>query len=309
MSEIQSSNFSETAASNNAATPNGWPEGQAPSTVNDCARELMAAIKRDWNRSRVTTASTGSDPAYVVTYTNAPTLTNGMIYAFKSNFANLGAATLNINSLGALAIRKGDGTTALAANDILSGQHVLVSYDSTDNFFRLLTPPGTAIAAASATASGIIELATDAEVQTGTDTVRAVTPAGLTAKEGIAGSWFANTANRLLTTDIVWGDAAEVTLTDAATIAVDFATFINAVVTLGGNRAMGNPTNEKVGQSGYIRIVQDGTGTRTLSYGTDWEFAGGVAPVLSTPAASQDLLFYQIVATNRIFASLVKAIA
>lgn len=41
------STWSTTAASNNAATPDGWPEGQAPSTVNNCGREMMAAI-RTW---------------------------------------------------------------------------------------------------------------------------------------------------------------------------------------------------------------------------------------------------------------------
>ena len=38
-------NWSTTAASNNSAPPNGWPEGQAPSTVNDCARQMMADIR------------------------------------------------------------------------------------------------------------------------------------------------------------------------------------------------------------------------------------------------------------------------
>lgn len=37
--------WSTAAGSNNAATPDGWPEGQLPSTVNDCAREMMAAIR------------------------------------------------------------------------------------------------------------------------------------------------------------------------------------------------------------------------------------------------------------------------
>lgn len=37
--------WSTTAASNNATPPDGWPEGQAPSTVNDCAREMMASIR------------------------------------------------------------------------------------------------------------------------------------------------------------------------------------------------------------------------------------------------------------------------
>src|ERR1700676_3162320 len=36
--------WSQTAASNSATPPDGWPEGQAPSTVNDCAREMMAQI-------------------------------------------------------------------------------------------------------------------------------------------------------------------------------------------------------------------------------------------------------------------------
>ena len=130
-----------------------------------------------------------------------------------------------------------------------------------------------------------------------------------TAAYATSAQYRANTASLTLQTDAVWSAAAEVTLTDAATITVDMSTFINAVVTLGGNRTLGNPTNEKVGQSGVIRIVQDATGSRTLSYGTDWEFAGGTAPTLSTAANTQDLLFYHVIATDRIYASLVKATA
>lgn len=37
--------WSTTAGNNNNTPPDGWPEGQAPSTVNDCAREMMAAIR------------------------------------------------------------------------------------------------------------------------------------------------------------------------------------------------------------------------------------------------------------------------
>lgn len=112
-----------------------------------------------------------------------------------------------------------------------------------------------------------------------------------------------------LTPEQVWDAAAEVTLTDAATVAVDLSTGINFVLTLGGNRTLGNPSNQKVGQCGVIRIVQDGTGTRTLSYSSDWEFASGSAPVLSTTAADQDLLFYHVIATDRVFGALVKDIS
>lgn len=44
MSDISS--WSTTAGSNNSSPPNGWPEGMAPSGVNDCGREVMAAVRR-----------------------------------------------------------------------------------------------------------------------------------------------------------------------------------------------------------------------------------------------------------------------
>jgi hypothetical protein len=118
----------------------------------------------------------------------------------------------------------------------------------------------------------------------------------------------AATADKALTADNVYSAAAEVTLADAATVAVDMATFINGVVTLAGNRTLGQPSNTKVGQSGVIRIVQDGTGSRTLAYHADWKFAGGVDPTLSTAAGAEDLLFYQVIGANKIYANLVKAI-
>jgi hypothetical protein len=90
---------------------------------------------------------------------------------------------------------------------------------------------------------------------------------------------------------------------------VDMATFINAKVTLGGNRALGQPSNTTVGQCGVIRIIQDGTGSRTLTYNADWKFAGGTDPTLTTTASATDLLFYQVIAANVIYATLVKAIA
>jgi hypothetical protein len=83
-----------------------------------------------------------------------------------------------------------------------------------------------------------------------------------------------------------------VSLTDGATIAVDFNTGQNFAVQLGGNRTLGNPTNCVPGQTGSAFIIQDGTGGRTLSYGSNWEFAGGTAPTLSTAAAAVDRLDY-----------------
>jgi len=84
------------------------------------------------------------------------------------------------------------------------------------------------------------------------------------------------------------------TLTDGATITPDFGDNQNFTVTLAGNRTLANPSNKVVGQTGSIFIVQDSTGSRTLSYGTDYEFAGGTAPTLTTTASAVDRIDYII---------------
>ena len=84
------------------------------------------------------------------------------------------------------------------------------------------------------------------------------------------------------------------TLTDGATITPDFGANQNFTVTLAGNRTLANPSNKVVGQTGSIFIVQDSTGSRTLSYGTDYEFAGGTAPTLTTTASAVDRIDYVV---------------
>jgi len=116
-------------------------------------------------------------------------------------------------------------------------------------------------------------------------------------------------ADKLLESDAVYDAADEVTLTDAATISVDGSTFINAVVTLGGNRTLGTMQNPVKNRTGRIRVVQDNAGSRTLAYHGDYEFAGGSAPVLSTAANAQDILYYDVIASGRILISAIKAIS
>lgn len=105
--------------------------------------------------------------------------------------------------------------------------------------------------------------------------------------------------NRLLSPGDTYNALAEVTLTDAATIAVDMSTFINGVVTLGGNRTLGNPTNAKPGQTGRIRFIQDGTGTRTLTVSSNWKRSGG-ALALSTAPGTIDILRYDVISSTYI---------
>ena len=94
-------------------------------------------------------------------------------------------------------------------------------------------------------------------------------------------------------------------LTDGASITPDFSATNNYSVTLGGNRTLENPTNITAGQSGCIFIAQDGTGSRTLAFGTYWDFPGGTAPTLTTTASAVDLLVYTVRTTTSIQANLI----
>lgn len=117
-----------------------------------------------------------------------------------------------------------------------------------------------------------------------------------------------NTADKVLTTDEVWSSAATVALVDAPTVTIDMATAFNFSLAITANRTLDNPTNPKVGQSGFIQITQDATGSRTLAYGANWKFANGTAPALSTAANAVDVLFYQVISATRIIANLVKGV-
>lgn len=98
------------------------------------------------------------------------------------------------------------------------------------------------------------------------------------------------------------------TLVDGATVIPIFASNNNFTITLGGNRAMANPTGPILGQSGVISIVQDSTGGRTLTWGNTWKFQGNVAPTLSTSANAVDLLVYYVRTTSNISVQLINNI-
>jgi hypothetical protein len=88
--------------------------------------------------------------------------------------------------------------------------------------------------------------------------------------------------NKTLTTPILRGSAV-VALTDGATINTDASLGNIFTVTLGGNRAIANPTNPTDGQKIIYRLKQDGAGSRTVSWGAAFRFGTDVtAPVLTT---------------------------
>ena len=93
------------------------------------------------------------------------------------------------------------------------------------------------------------------------------------------------------------------TLTDTSNsgnVTLNFQTYQNFILTLTGNVTLDNPTTETVGQTGVFVLIQDGTGSRTLSLGTDYETAGGAGITLSTAASAVDIVPYFVKASGSI---------
>lgn len=131
--------WSTSPSSNNAAPPNGWPEGMAAAAVNDTARQMMADLVREFqvNAVKVLASVAGTN---TITGSMTPDLTsysNGMMVIFTPANNSTGAATINIDSLGAKNIVKGDGT-ALESGDLQASTVHFLIYDGTN--FVLLNP-------------------------------------------------------------------------------------------------------------------------------------------------------------------------
>ena len=90
-------------------------------------------FKKDDPFLRIVTATTGTEPAYVITLTNlySGSYSQLMPILFNAHATNTGAATINVNSLGAKSLKRPDGT-ATQAGDIVSGQLYIINYDGTD---------------------------------------------------------------------------------------------------------------------------------------------------------------------------------
>ena len=138
MSEIQT--WSATAANNNSSAPNGWPEGMAASSVNNSAREMMAALAKWYKDTNGTLVTGGSSNAYTL----APNRTvsayeGGLEFTFEANHTSSSTTpTLNVSSLGAKTITDQEGN-ALTVGDIVSGGIYRVVYDSGEGKFKIIS--------------------------------------------------------------------------------------------------------------------------------------------------------------------------
>jgi hypothetical protein len=120
---------------------------------------------------------------------------------------------------------------------------------------------------------------------------------GITGRASVSTNFFVGGNTTLNGTTTDRSNALSQTLTDGTTINWDVSLGRVATVTLGGNRTMAAPTNLKVGTY-ILYVVQDGTGSRTLTWNSAFKWTAAVAPPLTTTANARDIFSFVSDGTN-----------
>jgi microcystin-dependent protein len=127
--------WSRTAASNSSADSNvNWAEGQAPSSVNDSARAMMASLAGYRDDISGTIVTGGTSTAYTVTsFQEFDTLAHmsGRIIAFTPHATNGQTVTLNVDGLGAKPLRSAP-SVELPAGTLIQGTPYTALYNNSD---------------------------------------------------------------------------------------------------------------------------------------------------------------------------------
>ena len=269
------SNSATTAASANTASAIVARDASG----NFTAGTITAALTGTASGNLVSGGALGTPSSGTLTNCTFPTLN-------QSTTGNAATVTTNANLTG-------DVTSVGNATAIAAG--VIVNADINAS----AAIEGSKIVAATTSVVGAVQLSDSTST---TSSVLAATPTAVKAAYDQA-----NTKASLSTAQTFTAAQRGTisALTDGATITADFAVANNFSVTLGGSRTLANPSNQTAGQSGCIWITQDGTGSRTLAYGSQWDFTGGTAPTLSTTAAAVDCLVYAVQSSTKITATLI----
>jgi hypothetical protein len=253
--------FLNTELSSSATGGVNTAEGQDPSTVNDGLRQFKQLVAAFIDDLGAVTTVGGTADAITVTLgqvggaNSISAYATGQLFRFKAGADNTGAATINVNAIGAKAIRKieSGADVALDAADILDGKYYLAIYDATANAAAgawIIDPGSASVAAATTTAAGIVELATLAETLAYTDATRAVTPSNLPLPTGyLYGLTLANGTDATNDINIAAGSARDASDSYNFLLASTYVKQIDAAWALGS--AAGGLDTGSVGNSRY----------------------------------------------------------
>jgi hypothetical protein len=188
--------------------------------------------------------------------------------------------------------------TAKTANTVSGSFAEFVAYSNNGTEYAQLSSASQSIGALvfNTSVAGYIYTTTSTPLifQTNSTERMRITPTGNVAIGGLTAA-----ATLDVTGDISTAKANTLaqTLTDAATISWDASLGRVATVTLGGNRTMSAPTNLRVGEY-ILHVIQDGTGSRTITWNSVFKWANGTAPTLTTTASRRDLITFVCDGTN-----------
>tara|TARA_R100001509_G_scaffold143620_1_gene99507 strand:- start:1799 stop:2707 length:909 start_codon:yes stop_codon:yes gene_type:complete len=278
--------YDTTAGNNSTINSIDISEGCAPSGINNAIRQVLADSRSQWNDANWFEYGDG-DGSFTIAYASGTSFTvNGIdvtsIYHAGRRVRAVGSSTGTIY-----------GT--ISSSSFSTNTTVNVTWDSGSLSNESLT---IALSILNSTNSGIPvlnqtvdingnELILDADADS---SITADTDDQIDIKAGGTDVASFKTANLLLN---VGAYNAESTLTDGATISWDASTDPVAKVTLGGNRTLGAASNGQAGQFVSLLVIQDGTGSRTLTWNAAYEFASDTAPTLTTTASQGDLFVFR----------------
>jgi hypothetical protein len=211
---------------------------------------------------------TGTD-TLAGTLTPTPTAyATGNLFSFVAVNTNTGAATINLNSLGAKSITK-LGSTALAAGDIVSGRIYLIEYDGTR--FQLINPSASSVSSFSAGTTGFTP---------STATTGAVTLAGTLATTNGGTGLTSFTAN-----GVVYASSSSVLATGSA-LTFDGTTLGSTFLNIGS--ASSFQTNSRV-------AIQTSAGKFDIAAygGSSVQLMSTGALAFYTPSSSFDQIWLQ----------------
>ena len=231
-----------------------------------------------------TAVPTASDIAAVSALTSVNAVNIAAVSALTS--VNLAAIT-SINSI------LGDGSNFATSAELAAVSSALATSIGNSNTNIAAVSVLTSVNKAAITSINAV-ITGDISADSGTfNTLVVKTSASVSGELRVGSKIGVNKATPLKQIHISKSAVADINaLTDGTNISVDLNAGQNFTVTLAGNRTLDNPTNCVAGQVGSIFVVQDGTGSQTLAYGTSYDFAGGTAPTLSTAANAIDRLDY-----------------
>jgi len=174
---------------------------------------------------------------------------------------------------------EGDGTDmTISANNLTIDAAADITLDAAGNDLNFAAGGTTVLTVSNSSSDVVIKPVVDAkdiifQQRDGTEVMR--------IEDGAHASFAAAAVN------------PEATLTDASTISWNVLTSPVAKVTLGANRTLGAGSGAITGQFVSLLVIQDGTGSRTLSFNAVYEFKDDTAPTLTTTAAKGDLFVFR----------------